>query len=99
MAPPLSERKYDLVVFGATGYTGKLTSEQLLLSAPSTLKWAIAGRSRDRLAVLAADYNARFPDRVPVGKRVFFCHCLEGWANPARRHRFLGPGRGRAGGA
>lgn len=67
MAPPPSERKYDLVVFGATGYTGKLTSEQLLLGAPSTLRWAIAGRSRDRLAVLAADYNARFPDRVPVG--------------------------------
>lgn len=67
MAPPPADRKYDLVVFGATGYTGKLTCEQLLLSAPSTLKWAIAGRSRDRLAVLAADYNARFPDRVSVG--------------------------------
>lgn len=67
MAPPPADRKYDLVVFGATGYTGKLTSEQLLLSAPSTLKWAVAGRSRDRLALLAADYNARFPDRVPVG--------------------------------
>lgn len=59
-------RKFDLVVFGATGYTGKLTSEQVLQGTPSTLKWAIAGRSPQKLELLAQDYNRRFPDRTPV---------------------------------
>jgi short subunit dehydrogenase-like uncharacterized protein len=60
-------RKYDLVVFGATGYTGKLTSEQVLQGTPSTLKWAIAGRSPQKLELLASEYNRLYPDRVPVG--------------------------------
>jgi len=64
-------RKYDLVVFGATGYTGKLTSEQVLLGTPSTLKWAIAGRSPLKLELLAHEYNRLYPDRVPVGA---FCY-------------------------
>lgn len=67
MSAASSPRTYDLIVFGATGYTGKLTSEQVLLTAPDSLKWAIAGRSAQKLEAIAADYNRRFPDRVPVG--------------------------------
>jgi short subunit dehydrogenase-like uncharacterized protein len=59
-------RKFDLIVFGATGYTGKLTSEQVLLHTPSTLQWAIAGRSPQKLELLAHEYNHLYPDRVPV---------------------------------
>ena len=60
-------RQYDLIVFGATGYTGKLTSEQVLQGTPSTLRWAIAGRAPQKLELLASDYNRLYPDRVPVG--------------------------------
>jgi short subunit dehydrogenase-like uncharacterized protein len=67
MAQALAERKYDLVVFGATGYTGRLTCEQVLTNTPSTLRWAIAGRSPNKLELLAVEYNRRFPDRVPLG--------------------------------
>lgn len=67
MSAASSPRTYDLIVFGATGYTGKLTSEQVLLTTPDSLKWAIAGRSAQKLEAIAADYNHRFPDRVPVG--------------------------------
>lgn len=45
-----SERKYDVVVFGATGYTGLLTAEYLARNAPPDLKWALAGRNPDKLA-------------------------------------------------
>ncbi|RPB08921.1 hypothetical protein P167DRAFT_538908 [Morchella conica CCBAS932] len=65
--PPKEGRKYDLIVFGASGYTGRLTCEQVLANTPSTLKWAIAGRSPNKLELLALEYNKRFPDRVPVG--------------------------------
>lgn len=67
MAQAPTERKYDLVVFGASGYTGRLTCEQVLTNTPSSLKWAIAGRSPNKLELLAVEYNRRFPDRVPPG--------------------------------
>ncbi len=48
-------RPYDLVVFGATGFTGRLTAEYLAGNAPETLKWAVAGRSHQKLEELRAD--------------------------------------------
>lgn len=67
MAQAPTERKYELAVFGATGYTGRLVCEEVLANTPSTLKWAIAGRSPNKLELLAIEYNRRFPDRIPVG--------------------------------
>jgi len=47
---PRSERKYDIVVLGATGFCGKLGALYLADKyASSGLKWAIAGRSQDKL--------------------------------------------------
>lgn len=50
--PTDHERAYDLVLFGATGFTGALTAEYLARHAPAGCRWAIAGRSRDKLAAL-----------------------------------------------
>ncbi|MBQ0982375.1 trans-acting enoyl reductase family protein [Micromonospora sp. M61] len=44
------ERTYDVVLFGATGFTGGLTAEYLARHAPPGLRWALAGRNKDRLA-------------------------------------------------
>lgn len=43
------DRPYDILLFGATGYTGGLTAEYLARHAPAGLRWALVGRSRDRL--------------------------------------------------
>ena len=40
-------RDFDLVVFGATGFTGRLVAEYLAKSGAT--RWAIAGRNRDKL--------------------------------------------------
>jgi short subunit dehydrogenase-like uncharacterized protein len=45
----MAEREYDIVVFGATGFTGALTAEYLARNAPPELRWALAGRSRSKL--------------------------------------------------
>ena len=45
----MAEREYDIVVFGATGFTGALTAEYLAHRAPATTRWALAGRNRDKL--------------------------------------------------
>ncbi|MEU3454236.1 saccharopine dehydrogenase NADP-binding domain-containing protein [Micromonospora sp. NPDC006766] len=44
------ERPYDLVLFGATGFTGGLTADYLARHAPGGLRWALAGRNPAKLA-------------------------------------------------
>ena len=42
-------RKFDIVLFGATGVTGGLTAEYLARHGGAALRWAIAGRNIDKL--------------------------------------------------
>ncbi|MGV9451988.1 saccharopine dehydrogenase family protein [Streptomyces sp. NPDC003635] len=44
-----TDRPYDIVLFGATGFAGALTAEYLAANAPEGLRWAIAGRDETRL--------------------------------------------------
>jgi short subunit dehydrogenase-like uncharacterized protein len=48
----MSSREFDVIVFGATGYTGRLVAEHLFKNygAGGTIKWAMAGRNKDKLA-------------------------------------------------
>ncbi|MEU0480486.1 saccharopine dehydrogenase NADP-binding domain-containing protein [Streptosporangium sp. NPDC006013] len=43
------DRPYDIVLFGATGFTGALTAEYLARNAGPALRWALAGRNRAKL--------------------------------------------------
>jgi short subunit dehydrogenase-like uncharacterized protein len=45
----MSERQYDVVLFGATGFTGQLTAEYLALAAGAGTRWALAGRNQAKL--------------------------------------------------
>ena len=45
----MAERSYDVVLFGATGFTGQLTAEYLARHAPRDARWALAGRNQDKL--------------------------------------------------
>ncbi|MFE1799739.1 saccharopine dehydrogenase family protein [Streptomyces sp. NPDC059517] len=42
-------RAYDIVLFGATGFVGRLTAEYLAAHAPEGLRWAIAARDTAKL--------------------------------------------------
>jgi saccharopine dehydrogenase (NAD+, L-glutamate forming) len=44
--------RLDLVLFGATGFTGRLTAQYLASHAPADLRWALAGRSQPKLAAV-----------------------------------------------
>ena len=46
------ERPLDVVLFGATGFTGGLTAEHLARHAPAGTRWALAGRSPEKLAAV-----------------------------------------------
>jgi len=46
----MSDREFDIVLFGATGFTGQLVGEYLKKQQPK--KWAIAGRNQQKLEAL-----------------------------------------------
>ena len=60
--------EFDLIVYGATGFTGRLIAEYINNTHPDR-KWAMAGRSADKLAavrdemgltILITEQNANF---------------------------------------
>ncbi|HWI43619.1 MAG TPA: saccharopine dehydrogenase NADP-binding domain-containing protein [Nocardioides sp.] len=56
-----SDRPYDLVLLGATGFTGGLTADYLAEHAPADLRWALAGRSEAKLEKVRARLAAKNP--------------------------------------
>ena len=60
-------REYELILYGATGYTGKYCAEHLQSTAPTDLKWAIAGRNASKLQTIAAELKQQNPDRAQPG--------------------------------
>src|SRR5215470_1825845 len=48
----MSSSKFDILVYGATGFTGQLVAEYLAThyKGDASLKWAMAGRSQEKLA-------------------------------------------------
>ena len=61
-----SDRPHDVVLFGATGFTGALTAEELAARAPTGTRIALAGRNRDKLAAL----RDRLAERLPVAAQL-----------------------------
>jgi len=51
VAPVTATREYDIVLYGATGFVGKLTAEYLA-RAGGNARIALAGRSTDRLLAI-----------------------------------------------
>jgi short subunit dehydrogenase-like uncharacterized protein len=45
-----ADREHDVVLFGATGFTGKLVAQYLAQNAPAQARIALAGRSEEKLA-------------------------------------------------
>jgi short subunit dehydrogenase-like uncharacterized protein len=62
-----TSREYDLVLFGATGYTGGLTAEYLAQHAPPATRWALAGRNRAKLEQARARLTQLNPACASLG--------------------------------
>ena len=60
------DKKYDIVVWGASGFTGRLVCEYLFKNYTkknSPLKWAIAGRNINKLKGIRKDF---INDTIPI---------------------------------
>lgn len=66
-AVPLSGREFDVVVYGASGFTGQLVAEYLASgnASVSDLRWAVAGRNAKKLEGVLAELGLSSGD-VPI---------------------------------
>ena len=54
----MSDREFDIIIYGASGYTGRLVAEYLQAEYAGTgLKWAMAGRNAEKLQSVAGEMN------------------------------------------
>ena len=55
----MSEREFDVIVYGASGYTGKLVAAYIEKEYGNndSLKWALAGRNKDKLLNIRRELN------------------------------------------
>jgi len=59
----LEKREFDIIIWGASGFTGRLVAEYLYQNySPNELKWAIAGRDANKLNKIRDQYlNEKIP--------------------------------------
>ena|SRR5579871_5018215 len=73
----MAPKAYELVLYGATGifarkaltsgYTGKLAARYIVQNCPTTLKWAVGGRSPSKLSQVVDDIKPLNANRTPPG--------------------------------
>lgn len=51
---------FDLILHGATGFTGQLAAKELARTAPTGLRWAISGRSESKLQTLGGQLGVPY---------------------------------------
>ncbi|PKM30684.1 MAG: saccharopine dehydrogenase [Gammaproteobacteria bacterium HGW-Gammaproteobacteria-11] len=61
-----NETEFDIIVYGASGFTGRLVAEYLSqeYAGDSSLRWAMAGRSAEKLAQVRDEIGA--PADIPL---------------------------------
>lgn len=84
---------FDLVIYGATGFTGRQAAIRVARDAPPGLRWAIAGRNRAKLEALAASLSpspeiivADSADADRVDAMVAQARCVLTTAGPFARY-------------
>ncbi len=83
----MAGQEFDIIVYGATGYTGRLVAEHFVReyggekgARPDAPKWAMAGRSKDKLAEVRdligapADIPLVIADADDPGSLDAMCH-------------------------
>lgn len=61
----MSDREFAIVVFGASGFTGQYVVREVAKNCKEKFKWAVAGRSKDKLEKVLEETASE------LGKTVF----------------------------
>ena len=81
-------REFDIIVYGATGYTGRLVAEYLQsqYGNGAELKWAMAGRSGIKLAAVREEMGLPENTHLITANSDDFYSCLL-YTSPSPRDR------------
>ena len=64
------KRSYDVLIWGASGFTGKLVCQYLMknygVGIGSAFRWSIAGRNHKNLETIRKDLNLNNPEEMPI---------------------------------
>ncbi len=62
----VEQREFDIVIYGATGFTGRLVAEYLFqrYGVDGEIRWAMAARSQQKLEAVRAEMG--IPDSLPL---------------------------------
>jgi len=62
----MSDKTFDVVIYGATGFTGQLVVEYMLkqYGNDKNISWAMAGRSHDKLTAIRDELGV--PEEIPL---------------------------------
>ncbi|XP_041353801.1 saccharopine dehydrogenase-like oxidoreductase [Gigantopelta aegis] len=68
MEGDVPKKRYDVVIFGATGFTGQFVVKELVRTTETEpgLTWAVAGRTMDKLQKVLTSTTGKDSDSVPV---------------------------------
>lgn len=62
------KRTYDIVIYGATGFTGQLVAEYFAQHVDANVvKWAVAGRNKRKLNDLLSRLSQQYPNAAKAG--------------------------------
>ncbi len=62
-----AQRKYDIIIYGATGFTGQLVAEYFANNVDyKKVKWAIAGRDSNKLISIKNKLTVQFPELLDL---------------------------------
>eukprot|EP00128_Syssomonas_multiformis_P012095 Colp12_sorted_trinity150504_noHs@16656 len=61
----VKEKTYDVIIFGATGFVGRQVALYFAQNAPTGVRWAIAGRSAEKLQELRTELGRPF-SKLPI---------------------------------
>jgi short subunit dehydrogenase-like uncharacterized protein len=60
----MSSKEYDIILFGVTGFTGKLAAEYLF-ERDYKIKWAVSARNADKAEGVLKEFSSRFAAEIP----------------------------------
>ena len=86
MSKTNTAREFDVIVWGATGFTGTLVAEYLMrqYGTGGDLKWAVAGRSKEKLEKLRQSLDVRPGDLETIVADSFDQDSLRNFAGRTR---------------